>query len=56
MGLFQGYTVRKSKLDYTDERCTGMWAFFQGYTVRKSKLDDTDERFKGRWAFFRDTL
>jgi hypothetical protein len=52
MGLFQGYTVRKSILDPTDERCKGRWAFFQGYTVRKSKLDDTDERCKGRWAFF----
>ncbi len=56
MGLFQGYTVRKLKLDATEERCKGRWAFFQGYTVRKSKLDNTDERCKGRWAFFRDTL
>jgi hypothetical protein len=53
---FQGYTVRKSKLDDTDERCKGRWAFFQGYTVRKSLLYDTDERCKGRWTFFRDRL
>ncbi len=42
--FFQGHTVRKSKLDDTDERFKGMWAFFQGYTLRYSKLDDTDER------------
>jgi hypothetical protein len=54
--FFQGYTVRKSKLDPTDDRCKGRWALFQGYTVRKSKLDDADQRCKGRWAFFRDSL
>jgi hypothetical protein len=42
-GPFSGIHCQKSKLDYTDERCKGRWAFFQGYSVRKSKLDDTDE-------------
>jgi hypothetical protein len=28
-GPFQGYNVRKSKLDDTDERCKGRWAFFR---------------------------
>jgi hypothetical protein len=55
MGLFQGCTVRKSKLDDTDERCTGRWAFFQGYTVRKSKLDDTDESVRIDGPFSKDT-
>jgi hypothetical protein len=56
MGLFSGIHYQKIKLDDTDERCKGRWAFFQGYTVRKSKMDDTDERFKGRWPLFRNTL
>ncbi len=37
MGLFQGYTVRKSKLDDTDERCNGRWAFFFRDTVSENQ-------------------
>jgi hypothetical protein len=28
-GLFQGYSVKNTKLDDTDERCKGRWAFFR---------------------------
>jgi hypothetical protein len=38
MSFFSWIHFRKSKLDDTDEKSKGRWAFFQGYTVRKSKL------------------
>jgi hypothetical protein len=56
MGLFQGYTVRKSKLDDTDERCKCRWAFFRDTLSENQNWMIQMRGVRVDRPFFRDTL